>query len=128
MPLHKIDHITLNSSDLAKTCAFYGDALGFDVQLKEGRGQKGAWLSLDGHPCVHVMSRAPEQSPGIRGQMDHFAIEATGLAEIRRRLGRAGLAFRENPIPEMDLHQLVLRDPDGVKVELNFRGFAAREG
>ncbi|MGB8365778.1 MAG: VOC family protein [Rhizomicrobium sp.] len=127
MSVHRIDHITLNSSDLAKTCAFYADGLGFDVQKMEGRGYTGAWLLLDGHPYVHLVSRSPEQSPETAGLLDHFALEATGLSETRERLKRAGVNFRENPVPEFDIHQIVVRDPDGVKVELNFRGAAARE-
>jgi hypothetical protein len=87
----------------------------------------GAWLSLDGHPFVHLVSRRPEQSPETLGLVDHFALEATGLSETRRRLSDAGLEFRENPIPEFEIHQIVVQDPDGVKVELNFRGAAARE-
>lgn len=126
MPLHRIDHITLNSSDLAKTCAFYAEGLGFTVQPMEGRGYKGAWLLLGDHPYVHVMSRPPEQAPETRGQVDHFALEATGLAELRQRLARAGIGFRENPLPDLEMHQIVLHDPDGVKVELNFRGAAAK--
>ncbi|CAN7593874.1 VOC family protein [Phenylobacterium sp. LjRoot219] len=127
MPLHRIDHITLNSSDLAKTCAFYAEALGFEVERKEALGYRGAWLFLGGHPYVHVMARAPEQPPETCGLVDHFALEATGLAETRARLVRAGVTFRENPLPEMELHQIIVRDPDGVKVELNFRG-AGRSG
>lgn len=127
MPLHRIDHITLNSSDLAKTCAFYAEALGFTVQPMEGRGYKGAWLLLGDHPYVHVMSRPPEQAPETRGQVDHFALEATDPSEVRRRLTCAGVGFRENPLPDLGLHQIVLQDPDGIKVELNFRGAAARE-
>jgi catechol 2,3-dioxygenase-like lactoylglutathione lyase family enzyme len=127
MPLRRIDHITLNSSDLARTCAFYAEALGFDVQKMEGRGLTGAWMLLDGHPYVHLVSRAPEQSPGASGLVDHFALEATGPSEMRERLKNAGVSFRENPLPEFDIHQIIVHDPDGVKVELNFRGPAAPE-
>lgn len=127
MPVHRIDHITLNSSDLAKTCAFYAEALGFDVQAMEGRGLKGAWLLLGGHPYVHLVSRPPEKSPEARGLLDHFALEATGLSETRERLKSAGVNFRENPLPEFELHQIVVEDPDGVKVELNFRRATARK-
>lgn len=127
MPVHRIDHITLNSSDLAKTCAFYAEGLGFVVQKMEGRGLTGAWLLLGGHPYVHLVSRPSEQPPGTSGPLDHFALEATGLAETRERLKRAGVAYRENPVPEFELHQIVVRDPDGVKVELNFRGAALED-
>jgi catechol 2,3-dioxygenase-like lactoylglutathione lyase family enzyme len=127
MPLHRIDHITLNSSDLAKTCAFYADALGFTVQPMEGLGYQGAWLLLGDHPYVHVISRPPAQPAETPGQVDHFALEATDPIEVRQRLARSGVGFRENPLQDLGLHQIVVQDPDGMKVELNFRGVAARE-
>ena len=127
MPVHKVDHITLNSSDLSKTCAFYADVLGFDVQPMEGRGYQGAWLLLDGHPFVHLVSRTPQQTPDKTALVDHFALEATGLGETRRHLETTGVAFREMALPEFEIHQIVVQDPDGVKVELNFRGAASRE-
>jgi lactoylglutathione lyase len=125
MTVHRINHITLNSSDLAKTCAFYADVLGFSVEEKEGRGLTGAWLSADGHAFLHLIARRPDQAPETRGLVDHFALEATGIAETRRHLESIGVPYHENTIPELDAHQIVVKDPDGVKVELYFRGQAA---
>jgi catechol 2,3-dioxygenase-like lactoylglutathione lyase family enzyme len=125
MPLHKIDHVTINATDLDRTCAFYGDALGFGVKKMEGRGYTGAWLLLSGHPFVHVVVRRAQQAPDTTGIIDHFALEATDIAGTRAHLSKVGVAFRENALPEFELHQIVVRDPDGVKVELNFRGQSA---
>jgi catechol 2,3-dioxygenase-like lactoylglutathione lyase family enzyme len=125
MPLHQIDHITLNATDLEKTCAFYRDVLGFRVEPRSGRGFVGAWLLLGDHPYVHLVSRKPEASRNHRGLIDHFAVQATDIPEMRARLNKAGATYHENPIPEMSVHQIVVLDPDGVKVELNFKGQAA---
>jgi hypothetical protein len=40
---------------------------------------------------------------------------------MRGRLTTAGIEFRENSRPDLGIHQIVLHDPDGIKVELNFR-------
>lgn len=125
MPLHKIDHITINSADLDRSCTFYADVLGFGVKRLEGRGYTGAWLLLSGHPFVHLVARRPDQSPDTLGLVDHFALEATDIAGTRAHLSKVGVSFNENSLPEFDLHQIVVRDPDGVKVELNFRGQSA---
>ena len=121
MPVHRIDHVTLNASDLARTTAFYRDVLGFDVEVMDGYGAVGAWLYLDGHPYVHVMARAAEQSTDLRPLVDHFALEATDLPGTRAMLSDLGIAVRETPLPQFGLHQLVIHDPDGMKVELNFK-------
>lgn len=122
MPFHRIDHITINSTDLDKTCAFYVDVLGFSVKRMEGYGYRGAWLYLNGHPFVHLIARSAEQAPGSTGLIDHFALEATDIPGTREHLSKVGVPFNENPLPQFDLHQIVLLDPDGVKIELNFRG------
>jgi catechol 2,3-dioxygenase-like lactoylglutathione lyase family enzyme len=122
MPIHKIHHITINATDLDKTCAFYGDVLGFRVEKREGRGMTGAWLFLGDHPFVHLAARRPEQTPDTIGIVDHFALEATDIADMRQRLNRGSVPFRENPVPELAFHQLIVHDPNGIKVELYFRG------
>jgi catechol 2,3-dioxygenase-like lactoylglutathione lyase family enzyme len=124
MKLHGLDHVTLNSSNVERTCDFYSRLLGFEVQLMSGRGYNGAWLKLGDHPYIHVMPRAPER-PETFGQVDHFAFQATGLEDMRRHLETAGVPFRDQALPEFELHQLVFQDPDGMKVELNFRVPAA---
>jgi catechol 2,3-dioxygenase-like lactoylglutathione lyase family enzyme len=126
MPVHRIDHVTINASDLERTCAFYRDVLGFEPKRMEGYGHVGAWLFLDGHPFIHVMARPAEQSGELRPLVDHFALSATGLAETRAKLKSMGIPTRETPLPQFDLHQIVIHDPDGMKVELNFQGCAAQ--
>jgi hypothetical protein len=46
-------------------------------------------------------------------------------ASTRARLEAAGVPFREASYAQLDIHQIVVHDPDGVKVELNFKGQAA---
>jgi catechol 2,3-dioxygenase-like lactoylglutathione lyase family enzyme len=120
MPVHGLDHVTLNSSDVGRTCEFYERVMGFRVQRMSGRGYDGAWLLLGDHPYLHVMPTPPGHTVGPV-QVDHFALQATSLAETRRHLKAQGIEFRDQPLPEFGLHQLVFRDPDNVKVELNFR-------
>ena len=53
------------------------------------------------------------------GTVDHMAFAATGLADIRRRLERNGVAYRERSVPGLGLHQVFFEDPSGVTIELN---------
>lgn len=123
MPVHRIDHVTINSADIDKTCAFYSDVLGFEVQKRTYKSFTGAWLYLDGHPYVHVIARRVQQAPETRGLVDHFALAATDVPGTRAHLTKAGVPFRENPLPDFKLHQIVVQDPDGNKVELNFGNY-----
>jgi len=121
MPVHRIDHVNLNSSDVARTCAFYVDVLGFEARPMDSvfAGSRGAWLYLDGQAFVHLAARAPQASPDVP-LVDHFALSASDLESMRQRLSEAGVAFRESAIPKLGLHQIFIQDPDGVKIELNF--------
>ena len=47
------------------------------------------------------------------------------LKEYTRRLGERGISFKERDVPGQALHQLFLKDPDGVTIEINFRDEAA---
>ena len=121
MPLKGIDHITINSADLAQTRAFYVGLLGFTMQKRSSATESGAWLFLGDHPFVHVRNRRAEQAPDTTGFVDHIAFAATDVEATRARLANAGATFRENIRPDLGIHQIVLSDPDGIKVELNFR-------
>jgi len=123
LPVHRIDHVNLNSSDVARTCAFYVDVLGFAEARPMGTG--GAWIYLDGHPFLHIRGQAPQPAPDTLPLVDHFALQASDLAGARARLQDAGVAFREASYPQLGFSQIVVHDPDGVKVELNFKDEAA---
>jgi catechol 2,3-dioxygenase-like lactoylglutathione lyase family enzyme len=56
------------------------------------------------------------------GRFDHFAFEATDFDAMRERLRALGVAFEESVFAGARLKQLFFPDPDGVKIELNFRG------
>ena len=50
-------------------------------------------------------------------QIDHFALQASDAVATRARLEAAGVPFREATYAQLDVHQIVVHDPDGVKVE-----------
>ena len=54
------------------------------------------------------------------GTVDHIAFFATGIEEMRERLARAGLDFRERTVPLLGLHQIFVNDSSDVVIELNY--------
>ena len=54
------------------------------------------------------------------GTVDHIAFFATGVEEMRERLARAGIEFRQRTVPLLGLHQIFVNDPSGVVIELNY--------
>jgi len=91
----------------------------------------GYWVYLGEIPCVHIAERnsytAYSQAVGLgvstrspsTGPVDHIAFNGTDYASIRRRLNDCGVAAGENSVGGANLTQLFLRDPNGVKIEIN---------
>ena len=118
MPLKGLDHVTVNCADLARSRAFYAEVLGLIDGKRPAFPFPGAWLYAGDHPVVHLVGGAPS---GPTGSFDHVAFEASDFPATRARLAGMGVDFQENTFAAAGLSQIFLRDPDGVKLELNFR-------
>ena len=51
---------------------------------------------------------------------DHMAFLASNLGDMRERLKKHTVAFRERTIPSLNLHQVFFEDPSQVTIELNY--------
>ncbi len=120
MALKGLDHVTVNCADLDRSRAFYAEVLGMNDGARPAFPFPGAWLYLGERPVVHLVGAA--KGAENTGSFDHVAFEAEDFAGVRARLDEMKIDYRENAFPAARLHQLFLRDPDGVKIELNFRG------
>jgi|SRR5215469_3414247 len=118
MALSRIDHVTIRVNDLARSRAFYAEALGLVDGARPAFPFPGAWLWLDDRAVVHLVGGG-ESSADDTGAFDHVAFAPTDLESTRARLGKAGIVFRETKVPGLPLHQLFFKDPDGVSIELN---------
>ena len=115
--LQALDHITLRSTDLARTLRFYQGLLGLDAGPRPAFDVPGSWLYVGGRPALHIVERPVE---GHGGAIDHFAFEARGRTELTARLDNAGVTFELIALPDGSALQMFLRDPDGARVELVF--------
>src|SRR5580704_18401081 len=126
MGIRRLDHFSIRTLKLDETKAFYVDALG----LKEGNRPAfkfpGAWLYNGDDAVVHIVGIDPKNPSsttdylGIKGELDvvgtgtldHVAFVATGLIELRKRLRKRSIVFRERTVPDLGLHQVFLDDPN----------------
>jgi catechol 2,3-dioxygenase-like lactoylglutathione lyase family enzyme len=131
MPLTKMEHLLVLTDDLEATKDFYCGVLGLDAGERPPLEFPGYWLYLGGVPCVHVAEReafvahartigldasAPAQDTGA---VDHIAFNGSDYEEIAARLRRNGVEAIENTVPGVGLRQLFVRDPNGVRIEIN---------
>ena len=146
MPVGKLDHYSIRTLDVEASRRFYTEVMGFDVGFRPPFDFPGLWL-YNGAPypascgVVHIVGVDPSNPQGLKdylgdrelgsldgtGTVDHMAFAATGLAEMRARLKRHGIAYRERTVPSLGLHQVFLEDPSSVTIELNYPAAEAQQ-
>jgi catechol 2,3-dioxygenase-like lactoylglutathione lyase family enzyme len=117
-----IHHFTIGcaSGDLFELVAFYTKYVGLEDGPRPALRHPGHWLYSDGKPIVHLNALLAESGPRTTGAVDHISFRAHGLEQTRRFLEEDGIAFSEAPLFGTSLHQVFLRDPGGLKIELTF--------
>jgi len=113
----ELNHVALHVGDLAASCRFYGELMGFPAMQRPAFDFAGAWFRLGSHQELHLIAgRSEPVVSANRG--NHFALRVEALPPWEERLSRAGWDYLP-PKPRPDgAMQLFLRDPDGHVFEL----------
>ena len=113
-----LDHVNIETCRLDQTIRFYEDILGFVNGERPPFDFPGAWLYASGHPVIHLVEVS--SSASSKGPIDHVAWIASGYEALREKLRKGGQYFEEREVPKSIVRQIFLKDPNGVKLELNF--------
>lgn len=113
--------IRLAPEAVEKTTSFYADILGLKSGYRPPFQFPGAWLYAGESAVVHLIGTGDEKTAPDTGRLDHIAFDAKGIAEMRAHLEARGVTYRERAVPDTDLRQLFVRDPNGIQIELNYR-------
>jgi catechol 2,3-dioxygenase-like lactoylglutathione lyase family enzyme len=137
MPISKLAHYSIRTTDLDKSCGFYERVLGLTQGYRPPFDFPGAWLYKGGDESdfgtVHIIGVYPHDTEGLKaylgdkpaalegtGTVDHIAFLATGVAQMWKTLEAEGIAWRDRTVPSLGLHQVFVEDPSGVTIELNY--------
>ena len=135
MPLTDLNHYFVRANDLEETKNFYCKALDLEEMPRPTFPFPGYWLGREGKIWVHMGQHGvPNAQLYYRGTpsnaaldnsgvVDHIAFLATDPESFRRRLEDMKCDFWGRKLPEFDLFQIFVRDPNGLTIELNFQGF-----
>jgi catechol 2,3-dioxygenase-like lactoylglutathione lyase family enzyme len=115
--LQALDHVTLRSTDLSRTLAFY-ERLGLRQGPRPPFGLPGLWLYVGEQALLHVLEGRPARDGG---PFDHLAFRARGRAALAATLASAGVAFDLQALPDGSALQMFVHDPDGARIELVFK-------
>jgi len=135
--IQRLDHYGLRTPDLAASLKFYTEIMGFEPGFRPPFDFPGYWL-YNGNPypasngVVHLIGIDPDNPDGLlkylgdrtdmegSGAVDHMAFRATDVEDMRARLKKNNLPWRERDVPALDILQIFLEDPSGVTIELNY--------
>lgn len=136
--LRQLAHFSVRVSDLEASIAFYMQALGLKIGPRPPFDFPGAWLYFDSDTdvasqgCVHLIGPDPtgassrylglrRPGPGTStGALDHIAFLAQDWRADQARIAASGIAYSERSVPQLQLRQVFMTDPDCVTIELNY--------
>jgi catechol 2,3-dioxygenase-like lactoylglutathione lyase family enzyme len=133
MPLTQMEHYLVLTDDIEATRDFYCEALGLSVGPRPPLEFQGFWVYLGDTPCIHIAATASymahsrtqgipvsARAPGT-GPLDHIAFNADDYDGVLARLRQHGVSVTCHEPPGGAIRQLFLSDPNGLKIEINFR-------
>ena len=133
MPLLKMEHYLVLTDNIERTKDFYIDVIGLQLGFRADLGFPGYWLYLGETPVIHIAewqtytthsnkSDIPVSTPASgTGAFDHIAFNGYNAQEMIDKLNLLKIVFKQNDVPMVGLVQLFLFDPNGIKIELNYR-------
>jgi catechol 2,3-dioxygenase-like lactoylglutathione lyase family enzyme len=134
MPLTELNHYFVRARDLERSRSFYCDVLGFEQMPRPDFPFPGYWLGVGGKIQVHMgehgipnsqlyyLGTTARSAIDNAGVVDHIAFSAVDPLEVAARLASRGITPRKRYLPEIQLFQMFVEDPDGLVIELNFNG------
>ncbi len=119
MTLEALDHVNVRTSDLPASKKFYCDVLGLRDGARPPFAFDGAWLYCDEQAVVHLVE-IPAAVEAAPVSLEHFAFRARGLGAFVERLKAHGIAYRVAVVPDVNITQIHLHDPDGNHIHVDF--------
>ena len=122
MPIGRLDHVNLRTTDVDRLVAFYERILG----LKQGNRPKfafgGAWMYSGADAVVHIIGTEETTAYQREQQLEHFALQATGLEEFLSHLRQENVPYKCGVLPGDDFGhtQVNIFDADGNHLHIDF--------
>ena len=120
MPLVSLDHVNIRTANLAAMSGFYEDVIGLEKGPRPPfRGFDGAWHYCGGKAAVHLVE-IDRPAEVKETQIEHFAFRGGELAAFLDNLRAAKIAYQVAVIPDIEIRQVNIYDPDGNHIEIQF--------
>jgi catechol 2,3-dioxygenase-like lactoylglutathione lyase family enzyme len=122
VPIDRMDHFTILTTNTQETVAFYYDILGLTPGPRPDFSFPGAWLYNAGKAVLHVVEKSAIPEGG--GVLDHIAFWGTDAPSYLAKLKARGVKHNLVRLPASGhaagVWQLFFFDPSGARVEIDF--------
>ena len=122
MPIERLDHVNLRTTQLSDMVAWYRDVLGLCEGWRPDFGFPGAWLYAGDQAVVHLIEidTAPAVGSEQALKLEHFAFTARGAADFEATLKRLEIDCRKTTVPSSGTVAFNVWDPDGNHIHVDF--------
>jgi len=120
--LVNIDHynICAPADQLNALKSFYVDVLGLSVGHRPSLRKNGFWLYQGKNALLHLSEDNSIATQQAGGCFNHIAFRCQGVSEMLKALKNNQVEYELREIPDLHQIQIFLRDPCGIRIELNF--------
>lgn len=122
MQIGKLDHVNLRTTQLETMIDWYSNILGMHSGDRPNFPFPGAWMYAGESAAVHLIGidGAPGSGSEVDLKLEHFAFSATGGAKFEEKLRAIGVQYQRIDLPEINIYQINLWDPDGNHIHIDF--------
>lgn len=122
MKISGINHINIvvTEEQLPEMVAFYEQIIGLGQGIRAPSRRNGAWLYADGQAIIHLSVVEEKLYAGSDTHFNHVALGCSGVDTLLEKLASRHISYEIDYRSPPEMTQVFLRDPVGVKVELNF--------
>ncbi len=122
MQLGKLDHVNLRTSQLDVLVDWYTKVLGMRAGDRPDFSFPGAWMYVGDVAAVHIVGIDRTAGVGSEAELklEHFAFSASGRRTFEARLDALGEDYRRIDIPDFNIIQINIWDPDGNHIHIDF--------
>ena len=113
----RIDHFSLQVSDVEKSVAFY-KTLGFEQLNRPAFDFKGAWFAIGNKQQLHLMEGLTTAVNSGR-RKTHFAVSVHDMEAFEQHLKKQTIHYQPPKQRPDGVVQIFLKDPDGYYWEFN---------
>lgn len=122
MQIKMLDHVNIVTSRLEEMTSWYETVLGLTSGPRPNFPFPGAWLYAGDTAFVHLVSHdgSPKVGSEVELKLEHFSFSASGREEFKARLEARGETFDTYELPDIDMVQFHVHDPDGNHIHIDF--------